>query len=88
MQLYYTRTAGAAGPLVLECGGSVPLSFFKTFLSFLSFLSFCLFVFLVFRLTFFHPSPPSSPFSSSNHLQLLVSLRYRKRRGGGMGLLL
>ena len=38
----------------------------------------------VFRLTFF-PSPSySSP--SSPHLSLFVSLRYRKRRGGGVGL--
>ena len=59
-----------------------------SFLLFCLFCLFCLFVFLSFCLfslqtDFFTPSPPSSPFSSSNHLQLFVSLRYRKRRGGG-----
>ena len=37
----------------------------------------------VFRLTFSPPPPPPSSSSSSSHLQLFVSLRYRKRCGGG-----
>ena len=42
-EIYETRTVGATGPLVLECGSSV-LCLFFTFLSFLSFCLFCLFV--------------------------------------------
>ena len=48
LEIWVTRTAGAAGPLVLECGGSV----LCLFLLFCIFCLFCLFVFLVFRLTF------------------------------------